>query len=70
MITKSLSVDLKSLKVLAVVLHPGWVKTDMGGQRAKTETPDSVAGMMKVMEGLEEETTGKFYNFDGKECLW
>ena len=71
MITKSLSIDLRSDKILAVVLHPGWVKTDMGGREtAKLEITVSVEAMMKLLEGLNEDKTGKFYKYDGKELMW
>ncbi|MBC7397889.1 MAG: SDR family oxidoreductase [Bdellovibrionales bacterium] len=54
----------------AVVLHPGWVKTDMGGSNAPTEINESVAGMAKVIDSLKPDQTGRFYDFEGDEIPW
>lgn len=53
-----------------VILHPGWVKTSMGGDRAPVEIPDSVSGMRKVVEELTIDTSGRFIQFDGEHLPW
>jgi NAD(P)-dependent dehydrogenase (short-subunit alcohol dehydrogenase family) len=70
MITKSLSVDLKPKGILAAVLHPGWVKTPMGGDGALITATTSVEGLMKVMSGLNESTTGLMISFKGEHIPW
>lgn len=70
MITKSLSVDLKPDGILAVAVHPGWVQTEMGGPNALISTTTSVAGLLKTMNGLNEETSGSFLNYDGTVIPW
>jgi len=67
---KSLAIDLASEGFIAGVLHPGWVLTDMGGPNALIDTKTSVAGMMKVIEGLSSERSGNFYNYDGSVIPW
>ncbi len=57
-------------EITCVVLHPGWVQTDMGGAGAPTEIEASVTGMASVIEGLTPNQTGKFYDFRGKELPW
>jgi hypothetical protein len=52
------------------VLHPGWVRTDMGGSAASLAIPESISAMLEVIEGLSVESTGKFYNYDGEELPW
>lgn len=69
-ITKSLSVDLKPHGILAVVLHPGWVQTEMGGPNALISTETSVSGLLRTMQGLNEETSGSFFNYDGTVIPW
>jgi len=57
-------------EVIAVVLHPGWVKTDMGGAGAPVVPEDSVAGMRRVIAGLSPAQSGHFFGFDGEELPW
>tara|TARA_B100001079_G_C16382733_1_gene502854 strand:+ start:695 stop:1372 length:678 start_codon:yes stop_codon:yes gene_type:complete len=53
-----------------LILHPGWVKTRMGGDRAPVEVEDSVKGMMYLVEKHKLEDSGKFMSFDGSEINW
>jgi NAD(P)-dependent dehydrogenase (short-subunit alcohol dehydrogenase family) len=53
-----------------VILHPGWVKTSMGGDRAPVEIPDSVEGMRNVVDALTLETSGRFIQYDGELLPW
>ena len=52
------------------VMHPGWVRTDMGGPSATVEAPDSVAGMLKVIATLKPADSGAFCGYDGREIAW
>jgi NAD(P)-dependent dehydrogenase (short-subunit alcohol dehydrogenase family) len=70
MVMKSLSVDLVPEGIAVVMLHPGWVLTDMGGPNALIDTKTSVTGMRKVIEKLSLANTGKFIAYDGKEIPW
>jgi NAD(P)-dependent dehydrogenase (short-subunit alcohol dehydrogenase family) len=70
MVMKSLSVDLQSRGVTAVVFHPGWVRTDMGGPQAPTSPKESAAGLFRVLTELKEKDNGSFLTFDGKQLPW
>jgi NAD(P)-dependent dehydrogenase (short-subunit alcohol dehydrogenase family) len=70
MITKSLSVDVKPDGILALVLHPGWVRTDMGGPKGLIDVQESVSGMLKVLGGLSEKDSGRFLKYNGDELPW
>jgi NAD(P)-dependent dehydrogenase (short-subunit alcohol dehydrogenase family) len=70
MVVKSLSLDVASRGITTIVLHPGWVQTDMGGSHAPTPPERSVAGMRKVIAGLSHKDSGRFYDFNGQEILW
>lgn len=70
MVVKNLAIDLKSAGITAVVLHPGWVKTDMGGPDAMISATQSVSGMRHVIGRLTLNDSGKFYGYDGQEIPW
>ena len=70
MFTKNLGIELKSDRILSVSIHPGWVRTDMGGEKAPMSVEKSVKSVLKVISNLGEEDSGAFYGFDGKEIDW
>ena len=69
-VVKSLSVDLKPQGITVVSLHPGWVKTDMGGPNAPVSIDESIEGMMQVIYSTDIRDSGRFLNYDGKELPW
>ena len=70
MITRSLAVDLADEGIACVVLHPGWVQTDMGGAGAPVSVQDSVAGLLAVIDSLAIEHSGRFFDYLGQEVPW
>lgn len=69
-VAKTLAIDLRPRGVTVVTLHPGWVKTDMGGPEADLEVPVSVANVIGVLDRAGPEHSGKFLNHDGGELPW
>jgi len=69
-VMKSLSIDLKGRGIIAVPIHPGWVRTDMGGPGADIDVQTSVAGMLRVIAGLSAADSGKFFNYAGEALPW
>lgn len=67
---KSLSIDLAEREIGTVTLHPGWVKTRMGGDNALIEVEESVSGMTQVISEVNLDNSGRFVNFDGTEIPW
>ncbi|RFC38620.1 MAG: NAD(P)-dependent dehydrogenase, short-chain alcohol dehydrogenase family [Candidatus Nitrotoga sp. CP45] len=70
MVVKSLAIDLQSAGITSIVIHPGWVKTDMGGPNALISTEQSVSGMRQVISNLSMADSGKFFSYDGQEIPW
>jgi NAD(P)-dependent dehydrogenase (short-subunit alcohol dehydrogenase family) len=56
--------------IRSVLLHPGWVKTDMGGPSAPLEAPASVAGLLRVIDGLPPDARGVFLDYRGETVPW
>lgn len=56
--------------VTSVVMHPGWVKTEMGGPAAPTSVFDSVAGILKVISEIKASDSGRFLDFRGQGIAW
>ena len=69
-VVKSLSVDLENEGIVVALIHPGWVKTDMGGPNALIDKDTSVRGMTGVISNLDISSTGNFYNYDGSIIPW
>ena len=53
-----------------LILHPGWVKTRMGGENAPIELEESVNGMMEIISKHTLEDSGKFMSYDGVVLPW
>ena len=70
MLTNTLAKELGKDGFICVVLHPGWVQTDMGGSSAPVTPKESIGGMIKVIDGLTQAANGKFYDYTGKELPW
>jgi NAD(P)-dependent dehydrogenase (short-subunit alcohol dehydrogenase family) len=57
-------------RAVCVALHPGWVRTDMGGAGADLAVPDAVADMRRTLAALTAADNGGFFNHDGQALAW
>ncbi|UTZ41823.1 SDR family oxidoreductase [Vibrio campbellii] len=69
-VVKSLSNDLTSEGFSVLALHPGWVRTTMGGPNALIEPQTSAAGLAKVIAQSTQKNSGQFINYDGTQLPW
>ena len=69
-VVKSLSIDLKEQGVISVALHPGWVKTEMGGPDAEITTRQCVEQLFSNLSELTLKDSGRFIDIDGSDILW
>lgn len=67
---KSLAIDLEGQGIGVLVLHPGWVKTDMGGPNALIDAQQSIGGMREVIAGFTPAQSGHFLKYDGSSLPW
>ncbi|MBI1238437.1 MAG: SDR family NAD(P)-dependent oxidoreductase [Alphaproteobacteria bacterium] len=70
MVMVSLAKDWKPDGITVAVLHPGWVRTDMGGQSAPLSPADSVTGLRQVIASLAIDKTGRFLDHQGQTIPW
>ena len=70
MVTKAVSGEFKNDGITVVSVHPGWVKTDMGGSAAPVTVDESVAGIMNIISTLKTSHTGSFFSYDGTVLPW
>jgi NAD(P)-dependent dehydrogenase (short-subunit alcohol dehydrogenase family) len=69
-VMKSFSIDLAPRGITCVVVHPGWVRTDMGGAGGKLAPAESVKSLRALVDGLSLTHSGKFFNVDGEVLPW
>ncbi|CAJ1057094.1 C-factor [Xyrichtys novacula] len=70
MMTKCLAADLDSDGILCMSLHPGWVRTDMGGPLADLSVEESVPALLSVLADLSEKDQGGFKDYRGDNLPW
>ena len=67
---KSLAIDLAPRQISVLILHPGWVKTDMGGPSALIDRKTSIEGMLTQIRNLALKESGSFVSYDGSPVTW
>jgi NAD(P)-dependent dehydrogenase (short-subunit alcohol dehydrogenase family) len=70
MVTRSLAADLRDDGIIAFVLHPGWVKTDMGGANAEITRDESVSGILNVLDNIGPDDSGSYRAWNGDTLPW
>ncbi|MDE0343072.1 MAG: SDR family oxidoreductase [Deltaproteobacteria bacterium] len=70
MVAANLARDLAGDRITVLALHPGWVRTDMGGKTAPLSTKESVAGMRKVIASASFAMSGGFFDYNGRPLPW
>jgi len=57
-------------RATCISVHPGWVRTDMGGAGADIDVATSVAGIRRTLAALTPADNGRFFNHDGTPLAW
>lgn len=65
-----LAIDWKNEPIVSALMHPGWVKTDMGGPNADITAEESARGIRNVIANLTKADSGKFYKWNGDIHPW
>jgi len=69
-VIKSASIDLEPRGINVAALHPGWVRTEMGGPNAEISTSESASGLIRNMAQLSEADRGRFIDINGTTIPW
>ncbi|KFW02349.1 C-factor, partial [Fulmarus glacialis] len=70
MVTRCMAADLQDKGILCTAIHPGWVKTDMGTEKAPLMVEHSVRGILTVLASLSQDTSGAFLDWEGNRLPW
>lgn len=71
MMNRAFAFDVKSENIISVVVNPGWVQTDMGGNSAQFTKEQAVSNLISnVVNKITIDDSGKFFNYDGSEHPW
>jgi len=65
-----LALDLEDDGIAVVAMHPGWVRTDMGGARGEISVEESAAGIIRVIDALTLADSGRFLTWQGRDHPW
>ncbi len=66
----SLAHDLRSHDVAVLLVHPGFVRTEMTGGNGMIEAEESAKGILARVDQLSMETTGTFWHQNGEALPW
>ena len=70
MFTAAMRNELREQGISLLLIHPGWVETDVGGPNAPTQVEESVSGIMARIEEQTLEMTGRFVDYAGHVFPW
>ncbi len=69
-IGKSLSIDLRDKGVIVLILHPGWVRTDMGGPNGLVTPGEAVSAQLDIIARANPAMSGRFFHINGEDLPW
>lgn len=70
MATRNIAYEVKPFGGIAIALHPGWVKTSMGGSGATEDVSETAGRIVKRIDALKAEDSGRFWHAKGEELPW
>ncbi|MEM9623290.1 MAG: SDR family oxidoreductase [Pseudomonadota bacterium] len=65
-----MALELAADGIIVCPVHPGWVRTDMGGNNADISVAQSAAGIYQLISNLTPTDSGRFWTWEGQEHPW
>lgn len=69
-VAQALALDFAPMGMAVAAVHPGWVRTQMGGSAAPLAPVESARGLSQIIDTLDRSRTGRFLDVDGTELRW
>ncbi len=69
-LSRGLFAEMRGRNLTLLTLHPGWVRTDMGGSGAPVSVDESAEGMVNVLLNATGSRRHAFVDYQGKEIAW
>ena len=70
MFTVAMKNELREAGISLLLIHPGWVETDMGGPRAPVQAQESVKGILERVDEQTLDLSGRFVEYTGRKLPW
>ena len=70
MYIRSLAAEIGTYDLISVIIDPGWMRTEMGGDSATQDPADSALVIIRLAEQLPAEENGSFVNWQGQPVPW
>lgn len=69
-VMQAVHTDFKPRGIAVLTLHPGWVRTEMGGAGADISVDESARGIVARIDELTLKNSGRFLDYDSSERAW
>ncbi|NZA24782.1 SDR family oxidoreductase [Luteimonas sp. SJ-92] len=70
MATVLLAQALADRGIVVIAVSPGWVRTEMGGEGAEVAPGDAAAGLLRQIDSVSSEDSGRFIDWQGEAVDW
>jgi NAD(P)-dependent dehydrogenase (short-subunit alcohol dehydrogenase family) len=70
MVSRCMAWELQPRGIAVVMLGPGWVRTDLGGPKARLSVEESISACVPTINALTLADTGQFRGHDGSTVPW